>query len=255
LAKADDPGRYRAGGRGEPGTSLPNLRSFGRMTSTHKHSALVSTLGSRYSALLRRYGDSPKSAQYADAATHWARFEPLTAIGIEGRDEVLDFGCGIGELLRFLRERRSFSGAYHGIDISPDVVAFARAKHPDGVFECRDIFSVPPKHEVDWVVASGVFNNRVAASDGRAFMFDALRILMPLARKGLAFNALSTYVDYFEEDLFYIDPCEVFRFCKENLSPAVALRHDYLIRPSAPPYEFTIHVHVSAQAVRSNRAT
>ena len=64
-------------------------------------------------------------------------------------------------------------------------------------------------------------------------------------RCGLAFNALSTYVDYFDDDLFYFDPEDVFNFCKEQLSTRVTLRNDYLITTDSIPFEFTVYIYKS----------
>ena len=54
--------------------------------------------------------------------------------------------------------------------------------------------------------------------------------------KALAFNLLSTYVDWQEPHLFYGDPLFWFDHCKRNYSRQVALLHDY------PLYEWTIVV-------------
>ncbi|MEI2638270.1 MAG: hypothetical protein V9F03_04650 [Microthrixaceae bacterium] len=50
-------------------------------------------------------------------------------------------------------------------------------------------------------------------------MTDHLEVLYDHTKIALAFNSLSRYVDFFTEGLGYFDPGEVFKFCKENLSP------------------------------------
>ena len=104
----------------------------------------------------------------------------------------------------------------------------------------------------DFVLVSGVFNNRV--SDNRAFFQAISRRLMTQASRGYAFNMLSRFVDYFDDGLYYEDPLEAFRFCKEQLSPLVTLRHDYVVRPGSIPFEFTLYVYRSDIAPRGLQA-
>ncbi len=220
------------------------------MSASSKHEAMTRALGEHYGKLFRKYGDAPETAQYRTRPSHWARFRPLADMIYDPESSILDWGCGVGELLRFLTEERGYRGRYTGYDICPEVIAHARATHPAHRFEQRNIFDAPIPDRFDYVLVSGVFNNRVPGGDNDAYMKDALRALMPAARKGLAFNALSRYVDYRDDGLFYCDPEEIFSFCKESLSPLVTLRHDYLINPDAPPYEFTVYVHATAQTPR-----
>ena len=99
------------------------------------------------------------------------------------------------------------------------------------------------------MLVSGVFNNLI--SDNRGFFEAISRRLMAQADVGYAFNMISRYVDYFDDGLYYEDPSQAFRFCKEELSPLVTLRHDYTVRPGSIPFEFTIYVHRSDVAPRA----
>ncbi|HWV54436.1 class I SAM-dependent methyltransferase [Pseudorhodoplanes sp.] len=222
------------------------------MTTNSGHRAEIDYLRAHYTKLAHEHADSPKAVQYSDKASHWARFAILADIGLDPMASVLDFGCGTAELLSFLRERAGFKGKYVGVDISDQQLAIARSKFPDCRFENRDVLSAGVGEVVDYIFINGVFNNRVPGADGFAYLTDILTALRPAARKGIAFNAISTYVDFFDDGLVYLDPGRVFEFCKQNLSGLVTLRHDYLLKPSAPPFEFTVYVRVSDQTPRAN---
>jgi hypothetical protein len=58
------------------------------------------------------------------------------------------------------------------------------------------------------------------------------------ARRGFAFNVLTTYSNHEKrrDTLHYADPLEVFDYCRRRFPPRVALLHDYLL------YEFTVLV-------------
>lgn len=65
-----------------------------------------------------------------------------------------------------------------------------------------------------------------------------------MAQKGIAFNMMSSYVDYFDEALFYESPGQVFDFLKSNISPYITIRNDYLVKPEVKvPFEFAVYVY------------
>jgi SAM-dependent methyltransferase len=204
-------------------------------------SSAVIQLREMYDSRLREYGDSPQAAQHTDQENQESRLRPVCEVGDLRIAKVLDFGCGLGHALVFLREHFGFKGEYVGYDISPEMVRTAAAKHPDSRFECRDILTEGLCEDFDYVLISGVFNP--LTGDNWEWMTQCLRLLWERTKIGLSFNNLSRYVDFFAEDLYYEDPARVFRFCKEELSPLVTLRHDYCVRLGVVPYEFTTYVY------------
>ena len=165
----------------------------------------------------------------------------LSQIKVAKPRVVLDFGCGTGHLLNFMRREVGFSGEYVGYDISEKMIETARKKFSGVRFEHRNIIAEDIHEDFDYILISGVFNNKIR--NNWNFMTTILRCLFPHVQKGLAFNALSTYVDCFDPHLFYINPERVFRFCKEQLSPCIVLRHDYSIKVGIIPFEFTIYAY------------
>ena len=208
----------------------------------------VEALSKHYSGLVQRHGAAPESAQYADRETQERRMAVLCEIGVGKHSKVLDFGCGTGQMLSYLQRTLDFEGKYVGYDISPDAVALARSIHPAGRFEVRNILEEPVEEKFDYVLVSGVFNNLV--SDNRAFFEAISRRLMRQTELGYAFNMLTRFVDYLDDGLHYEDPLHAFRFCKEQLSPLVTLRHDYAVRAGSMPFEFSIYVHQTDIAPR-----
>ncbi|MGE3556389.1 MAG: class I SAM-dependent methyltransferase [Candidatus Obscuribacterales bacterium] len=218
----------------------------------HTYSDQLRALKEHYSERAIEHGDSAPATNWPDRESQERRLEILCSIADLSEASILDFGCGTGHLLTYLREKHCFEGTYTGVDICPEMIEIAGRKFPEDVFECRDILAEPIREKsFDYVMVSGVFNNRV--EDNWGMMKEILSGLFPLCRKGLAFNNLSTFVDFFAEDLFYVDPCEVFRFCKENLSPLVSIRHDYLSKPDTVPFEFTTFVYASELKPRQRK--
>ncbi|SCC90884.1 hypothetical protein SCG7109_BC_00080, partial [Chlamydiales bacterium SCGC AG-110-M15] len=79
-----------------------------------------------------------------------------------------------------------------------DVFDAVKSKYPDNY---------------DHFCAVGIFNNR--NKNEEEFLFSTVEKMYLSAKKSVAFNAMSKYVDYFDEDLYYADPLKVFDFCKK----------------------------------------
>jgi SAM-dependent methyltransferase len=207
---------------------------------SHPFQSEFDRVGREYSALLREHGDVPAAVRWRDRSTQERRFLVLSEVGDLRAAKVLDFGCGTGHLLDILRTRCGFAGEYVGYDLSERMVAAAQHKFPDARFECRDILADGIPEDFDYALVSGTFNGQV--SDNWSLMTELVKRLFARVRSALAFNLISSYVEFRDAGLWYASPDQVFRFCKEEVSPCVALRHDYLLKDGVLPYEFTVYV-------------
>ena len=89
--------------------------------------AVARYYGERY----RSFGDSARGMDWKDEVSQRLRFTVLARyLDLSGSPTVLDVGCGNGELLAFLREQ-GFTGGYHGIDISAEMVEACRRRFCD----------------------------------------------------------------------------------------------------------------------------
>ena len=71
--------------------------------------------------------------------------------GFDGRD-ILDYGCGTGAALEWLRTRHH-PGRMLGLDASPGAIRFARERYPGIAFEVLDIEGVSAGAAREWDVA------------------------------------------------------------------------------------------------------
>jgi SAM-dependent methyltransferase len=172
------------------------------------------------------------------------RFEVmLGVIRPDGTDPVdlLDFGCGLGHLYEYLQRcppRREIR--YAGLEIVPALLEVARAKLPDVPLYELDVTQGPAGlPRFDYVVANGVFTYKDGLT--HAEMLDYWRELLPrvfeLARIGLAFNTMSTEVDWQRDDLLHLPLDVLSSFVADKLSRRFVIRHDY------PLYEYTTYVY------------
>jgi len=188
-----------------------------------------------YEERLARHGDDVRSVGWRRAEKQRLRFAVLADVGGLHGASLLDVGCGLGDLYAFLREA-GIQADYTGCDLSSRMIEAARAKHPEARFLTGDVLSpdFPAPHQTfDFVLASGIF--ALPVGDETAYRRIVAR-LFALCRRAAAFNMISTHVDYREAYLHYSDPGEMLTFCRREVTPWVALRHDYL------PYEFTVYL-------------
>lgn len=204
---------------------------------------ILQQVASYYSERVKAHGPTPQGVDWNSAASQELRFEKLLTVCEEDSDfSLVEYGCGYGQLVAFLREKgRSFQ--YVGIDISRDMICEAE-KLFGGTERCRFHLGHTSPDVCDYAVASGVFNvkQEVAPKTWWEYMRYVLEDMDAHSRKGLAFNCLTTYSDphRMRNDLYYADPCAVFAFCKRNFSRNVSLLHDYDL------FEFTVIVRKEA---------
>jgi SAM-dependent methyltransferase len=172
---------------------------------------------------LRHHGDTPQAVRWTVRGQR-ARYEAFLSIcgDLEGKT-LLDFGCGKGDFLGFLRAH-GVGCAYTGVDIHPDLIALARGKHPEAEFVVQDIEEEPLGRSFDVVVACGVFNLRVGG------IGETVEALLPLlfgcAQEALHANFLSARAPHKDVELHYVDPAWLRAFAREHLSPAAEVRED-----------------------------
>lgn len=207
------------------------------MRAEHK---ILENCEAMYKQRVQEHGVTAKGLDWKDENSQAVRFSQLSKLfpPESGFFSVNDLGCGFGDLHPFL-QRLGFNCAYHGYDILPFIIDNARLKYPKTTFS--HIKKSSDMEVSDYVVASGIFSKTfgyIGEEEWWEYIINTLRTMFDKCTKGIAFNALTSYSEeeFKRPDLYYTDPCRVFDFCKRNLSPNVALLHDYGL------YDFTILV-------------
>lgn len=204
-------------------------------------SGALSGVEALYTGSLAEYGIDPKAVGWRDADSQALRFEKLAYVldldSPTGGISINDWGCGYGAMFDFLDHRPNIElRAYHGYDVSAEMLSAARAHVDDPRAEF--INSSEISRPADYTFVSGTFNVRADASERQwaEYVKGTILEIAERSQRGFAFNLLTSYVDWKKDDLFYADPAEFFRFCRRRISRFVTLLHDY------PLYEWTIAV-------------
>ncbi len=187
-----------------------------------------------YDRKLRMFGDTPAALGWTSGG-QLLHYEALLDIaGSIHEKRILDFGCGMGDFYRFLKER-AIQVNYTGLDINEKLIGMARQKHPEVAFRVFDIDRDDLNEDFDYIFLCGVFNLRVQGIEELAKK--TLRKLFDHCEIGLAFNALSSHSSKKDFELQYFSPEELFSFAIENLSHSVSIRHDRMT------HDFTLFVY------------
>jgi len=176
-----------------------------------------------YDRHLEKHGDSPGAVRWTSVGQQRRYLAILEAAGdLTGRD-ILDFGCGKGDLYGFLRASGRLAG-YCGIDVNPNLIDLARRKHPEAEFLVHDVEERPLDRAFDVILICGVFNLRIAGI--AESLRSALAKLMPLCRESLHLNVPSARAAHKDVDLHYEEPEELLAFARRELSPSATLHDD-----------------------------
>jgi len=189
----------------------------------------------RYSDRLTIFGDDPKTLGWGNGGLDRQnlRFKILSEVGIQNGHSVLDVGCGFGDMYGFLINS-GWKGQYLGIDINEDMLKLAKKKCPDIEVFCVDILNTPQFNGFDFVVESGIFNEKFEFCSNLEYIEKMLHKMFSICRKGIACDFLSSFVDFEAQGSFHSNPGEIITIAKK-MSDKIVMRMDYL------QYEFSIY--------------
>ncbi len=200
---------------------------------------MIDQINKYYTEKIIKYGTTPKGVDWNGYDSQNIRFKQLLKlineeIQTNQNFNILDFGCGFGSLLTYLK-KQSINMSYIGYDISDEMLKQARLIYPN---EGQWINKLTNDLKVDYVIASGLFNVKQDQNlqEWEQYIINTLDLINSVAKKGFSFNILTSYSDkeFLKDHLYYASPEYYFKYCKLNYSKQVALLHDYNL------YEFTL---------------
>lgn len=156
-----------------------------------------------YRHLLRTHGAaSPQALGWQNEDNHQAHHRILTR-EIRPGSQVVDFGCGLGDLFGFLRKVR-LPVHYEGFDQVPELLRAARQKYPRGHFAVRSSMEGLKDKSRDYVVACGVFAYRLLGHID--FVKRSLAEFARVAKEGFSADFLAAeHQPGLTEDYFAVD--------------------------------------------------
>jgi SAM-dependent methyltransferase len=161
------------------------------------------------------------------------RFQVLLDIGVTKEDTILDYGCGLGHLIDFLKERNfETEKTYCGLDILDSFILAAKEFYPNHKFIAGEISNI--KQNFDYVLGSGTFTISMPWEE----TLQAIKHVYSIMNKGFAFNLMHKEHPMGKNNYFKTyDPNNVLNILQSNFK-TVKLIDNY-----ASKKDFTIYIY------------
>ena len=185
-----------------------------------------------FNKLVEKHGYSPKSLAYSGEKSQKIKFNIVTEVGIEDNCSVLDVGCGFGDYFNYLKQQGIKNVKYCGIDISNKIVDFAKEKNSLANVIQGNVLDLSDDEKYDYVISLGF--NCVKTGTNWETLTQVLDKMWKLSKKGIAYNAVSTFSETSPRKIYFVSPATVIDYIMTNLTYKVVFRHDYM------PHDFTI---------------
>lgn len=198
-------------------------------------------LRDHYSRKFASHGASSEGVDWgSNEANVLLRYQKMLEVlrNSDPKPTLLDVGCGYGGLLGYANDRK-IDLQYTGIDIAQNMIEWARANQPAGKFMHGDFMDHDFESQFDYVVCNGILTQKLdtMALAMDQFAAQLIRKMFALCTVGIAFNVMTTKVNYFSNNLYYRNPAELFSWCLSEISSHIRLDHSY------PLYEYTLQIY------------
>ncbi len=202
-------------------------------------------LQNHYEKTLEEFGPNSKGMDWPNSEDLEKRFKVLTDLIYftdtnNKKQSILDLGCGVGLLINFLNNNGlNKKLIYTGADISSKMIFTAKELHPEYDFEVRDVLRSPfNENKFDYVIMNGLLTEKLDMTQSQMIEFAQNMIASSFksCSKGIAFNVMSSHVDWKRDDLFHWELDDIVEFMIKNCSRKIKIMMNYDL------FEYTVHL-------------
>jgi SAM-dependent methyltransferase len=184
----------------EPSETLSNHPTLRQAPRGVRRAGLIKTwewsgavVARYYGDLLERFGTSAQALDERKDEKDQQFYERLfDGIAMPAAPSVLDIGCGMGNLIKYLQSRDINVQDYVGLDLLPQFVELCRAQYaaPFSFVEANFVSdSFHPSRKFDLVVNMGVLVSRVLLYE--RYIDYSIRKMIALSSKYVLFNVIT----------------------------------------------------------------
>lgn len=198
-------------------------------------------LRSHYTKTFLEYGATSRGVDWGEKewAANLRQLKMLEIVNIEknGRETILDVGCGYGALADVIKIA-NLNLEYTGIDIVQEMIDEAKKRHNDFKFKVSDIFDIQ-EEKYDYVVCNGILTQKLDCSTlaMNKFAQNLIKKMFDICKNGVVFNTMSSYVNFQKENLYYRNPSEMMAWCMSELTQHIKIDCAYKLQ-----YEYTVYL-------------
>lgn len=213
---------------------------------------ITRALRDHHAAAFERHGATAKGVDWMSEEELLLRYDKMLGVLEDSSIEppanasLLDVGCGWGGLLRRARTLGVGLG-YSGIDVVEKMIEHGRREFPDAEFIHGDVFDLDASGGYDFVVCNGILTQKldVTIPAMEEYTRRLVRKMFELCRIGIAFNMMSTRVNFMVDNLYYQSPSELLAWLLTDMTPRVRLDHGYSSLGSGKGkyYDFNVYAY------------
>jgi 2-polyprenyl-3-methyl-5-hydroxy-6-metoxy-1,4-benzoquinol methylase len=199
------------------------------------------TLKEHYSGTFQQYGPTSKGVDWGRTADLELRYEKMLNVVLRDTAQpvsLLDVGCGYGGLWQYISEQK-LQLNYTGIDVCENMIGWAKENQRGAEFLHGDMLSYQAQKPFDYIVANGVLTQKLDVSIEAMNLFTQkfVKAIFNQCRVGIAFNIMTTKVNFMVPNLYYRNPAEFMAWCMAEITPWVKIDHAYGL------YEYTTYLY------------
>ncbi|MDX2256964.1 MAG: class I SAM-dependent methyltransferase [Pseudanabaenaceae cyanobacterium bins.39] len=203
---------------------------------------VTETLHNHYRETFLLHGATSKGVDWGEK--EWASLlrqaKMLEVINNTGENNIslLDVGCGYGALADIIK-KQALPIDYTGIEVVKEMLEVAKTNHPNHQFIHGDILEVEVG-KYDYVVCNGILTQKLDTSilEMNQFAQRLIRKLFEICNCGVAFNLMTTFVNFQSDNLYYRNPAELMAWCMSELTPHIRVDCAYQLW-----YEYTVYLY------------
>lgn len=203
---------------------------------------IAKNMKTHYEAAFTKFGPTSQGVDWgAKEENLRLRYDKMLAVlkDTHTRPTILDVGCGYGGLYQYA-STKGIPLTYTGIDVAKNMIDWAHQNIPQATMINDDFMAhaFGPSELFDFVVCNGILTQKLTTNtdDMNIYARKLIKKMFDVARVGIAFNIMTTKVNFMVDNLFYKNPGEMLAWCIDEISPKVVIDHSYL-------YEYTVYIY------------
>lgn len=199
-------------------------------------------LREHYAEKFADYGATPEGVDWgSDVQKMLLRYDKMLDViqkPLAYKPTLLDVGCGFGGLCSYTI-KNNIEIDYTGIDIVENMIEWAVKNVSDGEFLLGDILHEEFPRKYDYVICNGILTQKLDTPGLKMdeFAGELIRKLFSICKVGVAFNVMTTKVNFYSNNLYYRNPAELLAWCMSEISTKIRIDHAY------PLFEYTVYLY------------
>ena len=208
-------------------------------------SQISKQLKEHYATSFQKFGPTAQGVDWGDDNTKLLlRYKNMHNVILLDRNRtkdisILDVGCGFSGFYGYLKGKEAKIN-YSGIDLVDTMVTYARDLYPYNTYICADFLNYRfENHLYDYVVCNGILTQKLSSSilDMDKYAKKIIKKMFFLCRRGIAFNIMTSKVNFMVSNLYYKSPLEMLSYCFSEISSNFIIDHSY------PLFEYTVYLY------------